>query len=488
MAKSARRKPDRFSVKSGLENALTGLFVALIVSIIVYLTPIARFGSDLTQKILLATSAEGGPAGAVQAGSNPALPVNWVFVDLGGRFCADNDGGAHCPPARVRTDRVALARLLAGIRSHRPRLIVLDVATEPAGPEEDTALIALLTQSGSPILLSWSPSGEDIYNRDGGQASLRYDAEKFLCDPDACAFPDARYFPSLRRISDGTARWLTSEFLLVSARGNRAPVVPSISRAAALVARSSPNAPWALVERAMAGKAQDQGCAQMTAPACAEAFRKTQRVFSFAPVQEGSSRTESIQWDSTSFTHYTPDIDADVVTMPRAMRDAVVVVGDSRASAGDRTWSAAGAVSGAELILNDTRQFMIAPPRPTPGIFQYLWSESPFLLMGFCAVFLITARFGEQETVPPKTIVPAIRGFGRALALLVLATAGIALLYAVFLWLTGISPGAPPDIATPFVGMLLEAFLDLMHKLTTFVELVVKRLIECILARLGKVP
>lgn len=482
---SRRRRSQRFAWKSGAEEALTGLFVALVVSILIFSTPISRFGIDFSQKILLGLDIEGGALGQTPASMQDA-PADWVFVDLGGRFCGSQDGGALCPPRQLRTDRTALAGLLAQVRAQKPRLIILDVATEPVGEREDAALVALLNQPGSPILLSWSPMGEDTHTQQDGQATLGYDPARFLCDPAACLFPNARYFPSLRRISGTTARWLTPEFRTVSVEGDRALIVPSISRAAAHVARAPASSPWSLIDAAANAKVPDIGCDRISPAECATAYRQTQRIFSFAPVAQGAKRTDAHAWNALTFTHYTPDPNPVPGTLPRTLGGAVVVVGDSRESARDRTWSAVGSVSGAEIILNDARQFLIAPPRPTPGLLAYIWSESPFLLMGFLAVFLVSSRLARHQSSAPTRIGQAARALGRPTAVLLLAMLTTALFYVAYLWLSGISPGAPPDIVTPFIGTMLEGFLELMHRLTTFVQLLAKRLIESVEARFRK--
>lgn len=466
----------RFQWSTGLEEAMVGLFIALMVSLLVYSTPISQFGPDISQKILLGINAEGGALGTDPHATNPQPPANWVFVDLGGRFCGSEEGGNLCPPARIRTDRTALAGLLESVRSHHPRAIILDVLTEPAGGQEDAALLALLSQPGAPILLAWSPSREQVHSGPDDQVSLVYDPARFLCDPRACTFPNARYFPSLLRITDGKARWLSPDFRATSSQGDTSLVIPSISRATALVAMSPANAPWQLVDRAASGAPGIGRCGELVLTACTSEYRETQRVFSFAPVQAGANRTSASLWDSISFTHYVPDADPIPEAMPRALNDAIVIIGDSRESAGDRTWSAVGSTSGAELILNDVRQYIVASPHPAPGLFASVLHELPFLLIGFVIVFIANAIFPGRSH-GSHSISGALRAFGHAFMVMLLSVVLTAMSFAAYLWLRGVHPGVPVDVVTPFVGMMLASFFEAMHRLTIIVQLTVRRAI-----------
>jgi CHASE2 domain len=466
----------RFQWRIGLEEAAVGLFVALMVSLLVYSTPIAQFGPDISQKVLLATSAEGGALGTDPHGDGQYLPTGWIFVDLGGRFCGSEDGGSLCPPARPRTDRAALAALLEHIRSRNPRVIVFDVFTEPASSQEDAALIAQLSRPGPPVLLAWSPASDQVHVAPDGALSLTYDPAHFLCDPRACAFPSARYFPSVNRITGGDARLMSPEFRITSSEGDYSAAIPSLARAGALVATSPAESPWQLVDRAIRGQAGIGRCGNLSPADCSGEYRETQRAFTFAPVAPGTPRTSTVIWESLNYTHYVPDADPVPETMPRALEGAVVVIGDSRTSARDRTWSAVGSVSGAELILNEIRQFAIAPPYPAPGLIASIGHELPFLLIGFVIVFLLNGFFpGSGHEA--HGIRAASRAFVHAFLILVAGLVLTTIFFGAYLWTRGLHLGAPIDVVTPFVGVMLASFFEMMHRLTAIVQLAVRRAI-----------
>ncbi len=478
--------------QAALVKAISGIVVALIVSVLVYASPIATYGYDTSQKLILAAGAPGGALGqenADEGAGASAIPTAWYFVDLSGRFCQSENGGSLCPPSQIRTDRKALAQLLATIRVHGPRVVVLDVATRPAG-DEDADLIRVLNTPGPPVLLGWIPDVDDIHDLTGELTQLVYRPGDLLCDPSSCAeLKYARYFPALRQMTGPTARWLVADYS-VGFENGRAYRVPSIGLAAAMIARR-PRAiapRWEDFASLSAGSVLPQACRAAWTETCLRFYRSTTRIFSFAPVKTGTKLSSASGSNAVSFTHLVPAPDTDAIS--GSIKDAVVVIGDSRYSAGDRTWSPIGEVSGAELILNEIRQFAVAPPQPNSGVVRHLFAESPFLLIGFAAIFLVQLwahsrrKEPEFDTARPAGSSAAImvRGTSILLFAALLSAAGFALL----LWFRGIEPGSPPDIVTPFIGILLENFLELLLSLMTLTHRIVEQGVEKLRTLLAK--
>ncbi len=460
----------RLQWRQAFTPALSGLFVAVVVSLLIYSTPLAQFGADASQRLMLGLNLGGGALGAPNQTMKPHSPTNWVFVDLGGRFCGGESGGRLCPPARANTDRNALANLLSKLRARQPRLIILDVATKPV-PDEDEALLALLKRSGAPILLAWNPDSDHLQTDPSGNVSLVSERQNFLCDPFACRFPAARYFPSLRRMSGPTARRLAADYAVADTEGAATRRVPSIAHAAAMIAQAPGDAPFALLDAAPETPTvrAARNCPDVDARTCSMMFAETERVFSFKPVDPSVPRTDGESWPPLAFLHYVPDANPITDSLPRDLTDAVIVVGDSRESAGDRTWAVTGEVSGAELILNDSRQFLLAGPHPKPGLFAHLRSEIPFLLVGFAALLIIQACLGHHAQ-RPRGFRANIVTVSRTAALLLLTMVVTALAFAGLLWMRGIDTGAPTDLVTPFLGIVLESLLDTVHQSIGIVE------------------
>ncbi|MDB5423535.1 MAG: hypothetical protein JWQ29_951 [Phenylobacterium sp.] len=481
----ARTQIDRrHALVSAAIEAVVGLVITLALAAIVYSSNLNQAGADLSQRLLLALSAPGGALGVARHDEDHALrapPQTWVFVDLGGAFCNPGQGAQRCPPYRLRTDREALSRLLAKVLEQGPRVVVLDVLTDRAadGDVGDAALRKVLSQARRPVLLAWSPNEAP---RAAGRPLLNaLDQQLLFPLGGADGFPNARYLPAMKHMSGPAARQLGPDYDVASEGSiSRAP---GIAYAAALVARSPDADPWALVRRFDTARQSDL-CPIRPASGC-EPWRRTDRVFSFPATKPDSDPVEVLADRAPAFVRVTPGLEE---PLPASLAGAVVVIGNSQ-SEGDRSWSAVGDVSGAELILNDIRQFAAAPPEPAPPAAVHLLHEWPFFLAGAVAMFfgnaVVNLRWPHPPPRPPGTR-PSL-GHTLRLALQSASRLGLTALLSIALFLPvaiygGGHFGRPPDFVTPFVGILLDSLFELLHRSSQFLH----RLLHALL--LGRAP
>ncbi len=456
-------------MESAIE-AIVGLLIAVIISTATFSSGIRQIGTDLSQRLLLWLDSPGGalgPATATRA-SRPSS-ATWVFLDLGGAFCRPDGRKARCPPDTRRTDRSALSQILVKVRQAHPRLVVLDVETD-AGPDTtagDQKLLAELSRPGPPVLLAWLPNG---YPRDSGRTALTPRDQALLFAPDNQNAPAyGRYFPAMKRMNGPAARQLEPDYDVVSRDGARR--TPAIAYAAAMVIRSPSQRPWDMLDRFPADP-NSRACPPQPRVDC-WAFRHTERVFSFPVVRADGPRRLSLADRTPAFLPLAPDVGDE---LPPQLNDAVVVIGDSRPDAGDTTWSAIGNITGAELILNDIRQYLEAPPVPEASIGSRLLAEWPFLMAGAIAIFLAQASVDLRWPSPgAKSAASQVGSASMALALrtvgkLALTMVASATLFAVLLKVIPPRPGEPPDLFTPFLAILLERTFELMHHSSLFLQ------------------
>jgi hypothetical protein len=435
-------------------RALVSVFVATVLSLLVYLSPFREAGSDLSQRLLLLFDAPGGAVGVDTALKvRGARPRDWILVDIGERFCDLGNGGVACPPESARTDRAALALLVEAIRAQRPRLVVVSLATDTKiETPGDDLLRATLRKPGAPVLLAWSPqTGIASPNREG-VSIIHFTATDSLLPP-AESLPAARYFPAIQHTDGQHARLLVPYYLV--ATDTHREMVPSLAFAAALVALSDSSDPWSLVDQFKPSKVDDETTQQCRAQdaGCAKWFGKTERAFSFLPFVPG---LEARYASPSAPLRLTPP--AMGAQFGERMTDSVVVIGDTRAVAGGRFWSAIGNVSAAELILNDIRQFSESRPHPKPTLRQRLAHEVPFLIVGGLAVWFVGRHFAHAA----RAISPLLSSIAEFFAI----TVTTVVLFVGLLYLGRKHLGIPPDFVTPFFAMLAEKSFELMHRAT----------------------
>jgi hypothetical protein len=319
--------------------------------------------------------------------------------------------------------------------------------------------------------LSWGPREVEVPAAGGGRSTLVSHEDNFL-PLSAKAKRNARYLPALRRLNGPTARFLTPDYDILDSQTGARGTSPGIAFGAAMIAadpdRAESNLDAFGAVRTSTAKAPTASCVRYPSQACLDAYRRTQRVFSFLPVRsdEGAETPSG----PPKPNYLAPHGDGTDLS-PSRLEDSIVVIGDSRASAGDRTWTAVGDASGSEVILNDIRQFLLADPAPdlSPGC--EMLGEWPFFCLGFLALFLSSAfalrlwprphrDAGAAETL--TDLWPAIlRSTARLILSFVLAT----VFFAIFVRVRPVDNRSIPNFMAPFFALLLENLFEWLHRL-----------------------
>jgi hypothetical protein len=472
-ARAPVRTPDwRALVRLALVRALISTIIALAGTVLFYVADWRHFGADISQSVYVQF-----PGGALGAGldansqTGPASADRWALVDIGPRFCAGGDSSPSiCPPETSRTDPLALARLVRWIAAQEPRVVVVDIEAIRT-PDELRSVSGLLKSIGrpSPPVLVALPFEEPV-SAPGNKPAI-------LIEPRAAELVAAsrgtsiRFHPSQIRAPVPVARSLLTEVGVVGD--------PSLERLdtlsfAAAMALRAPSAH----DGSLAWGGHGEKCRPMSDP-CRARFEATERLFSFRPVtpaDDPEARVEIDRQSAGDFQYaYVPAPAADLLDqVPRngALQGSVVLVGDTRYSANDRPWTALGDVSGAELQLNDIRQFaMLAPAPDTLG--SYLAGEAPLLAAGFLAVMtielLLAVRRSRRPEVARDSLLYPLRSLW-SLLLILLASALVAIVY-----IRIHHPhGRLTDFVTPFIALpaftLCEFFLNLFAWVKTRFE------------------
>jgi hypothetical protein len=454
--------------------ALVATFIATFASLLVYLTDYRYRGSDISQSLL--SEFPGGPLGpgAGHGRAAPAAPgaisppTNWIFLDLGPRFCAPGEDGIlpSCPP-EARTDPLRLARLIGWVARAAPRVLVVDVNVVRTRAELrvlEVSLAALPVRV--PIVIALPIEGARLSGPAGDPV--------IGVSEETAALLELRQGSTIRLLpatiwpSSPVSRRLMPDVRVVGAGPLRR--VPTLSFGAALVAVAPPQAPFADVDQFAAATDAGAGsgtCAHLTAPRCAADFRASERVFSFpvVPPADGEEDAEAERHSAEQFLYlYLPaPRTAEVGLPPADIRDAVVVIGDSRGAAEDHHFTALGEADGAEIVLNDIRQFVASQPVPAGGLGSYMWNELPYLGLGFLAVSSIEGVRSHRRTRRPrpkrKAFLNLLSGIGQLLVISSLT----AVLFVLYLLVGG--RHGPPDFVTPFATLLLGSAIELLFRM-----------------------
>lgn len=451
-----------------LRETLVGMLFALTAApFIFWVGDSGRLTSDWSQRIHFLRDAKGGALG--EGGTpNPAVPKSWYFVDLNGAFCNPGGDTKRCPPDLANTDHVALADLLENILAQKPRLVIVDILLAKSGAaKDDEILLGALQKSKIPVLLSWAPRAGPL---DTLTMGARDDALLFSLDP-AKAPNNVRYLPAIKSMTGSTARYLHPYHTVALA--DHVANFPSIAYGAALVLASSPENPFKRLDNF--NMAHGPQCGVWKVTHCSD-YMLTQRIFSFprrAPHEDvlyvGNhndpyfARVESV--DSN------PGAEA-------ALKDAVVIVGNSDFAAGDQAWSALGDVSGAELILNDTRQYLINPANPQKGFLtnfaNSVIEEWAFYLLSAVSIFLtecfVDTRWPlREERSGHDTLGSAARQFLRSLGKLLIGVFLSFQIYGLYLFFR---PTATVDFVSPFFGGLIQFSIELLFQIKKLFDIV----------------
>jgi CHASE2 domain-containing sensor protein len=158
----------------------------------------------------------------------------------------------------------------------------------------------------------------------------------------------------------------------------------------------------------------------------------------------------------------------DRTPIAQELAESVVLIGDTRSTSHDHHWTAIGAVSGAEIHLNDIRQFSMMKPAPdTLG--DYLASEMPLLMAGFFAVLLVEIWLSFRRNHKPGLEKTSFRYLVSVFWSLLLIGLVLTIVAAAFMRLHDFH-GRVPDIVTPFVALFLFTATESLCRLVMWIE------------------
>jgi hypothetical protein len=464
--------PKRAS--AALPAAFASILFSAAVTVLLFFGGAYDWGADQSQWVL-ARIAPGGalgerPSAASDGGRARTGPVTWAIVDLGPKLCAPMDGAKpRCPPWRERTALDPIVSATRWVAARKPRLIVVDIMAAGSAGEADR-LEAALGGLGVPILMALPVDFQN--SADGVIPTLSFDETSRTL---AGRRGSVRYVHAAVRSKGPSERNLLPVFR--SPEGVNATLVPTLAYAVAMA--------LGLPDDCQVDPRQSH------ASDCLRRFAQTRRVFSFPPVKPADGRDgyEPISRFSkhVSFRYLAAPRAEETLDAPEDLAGAVVLIGDTRWQHGeDRFSTGIGNISGAELQLNDIRQFAVAHPAPAGGLGAALWSELPFLGMGFAAVWLTQMIFRKDTPRPPDvpgaSLLQRLRsrakaGIERILRkVLVVAVAALltVLAFATYLYLTP-RDGRPPDFVMPFFGILLGFFLETLADVAGRLDRALKR-------------
>lgn len=455
--------------------ALLATLIAAFASLLVYLTDYRYRGSDISQTLLseFDGGALGPGSGQERAGSGAheapiPPPTKWVFVDLGPRFCAPGEDGSlpSCPP-ESRTDPARLRELIGWAARAAPRVVVVDVnlvltRAELRQLEESLAALPVWV----PIVLPLPIGDAELSGEEGDPVIGLSEETAALLEPREGS--NIRLLPATIWPPNPVSRRLMPDVRVAGAGPLRR--IPTLSYGAALVAAAPPQAPFrdvdgfaAITDAGAAGDA----CGRLASPRCRLEFRSSERVFSF-PAAAPADSEEHGQVDRRPAAHflylYLPaPRTSDVGPPPADLRDAIVLIGNSRRAAGDNHFTALGETSGAEIVLNDIRQFVAAHPVPAGGLGTYLWNELPYLVLGFIAICGVEGARETRRARRPRASRRVWRNLLGGIVRLVVIGFLTAVLFALYLAVA--APHGPPDFVTPFATLLLGSMIELLFRL-----------------------
>jgi len=465
--------------------------------LVFWITDKAHATLDWSQRLYFLFDRPGGALGVPQA--KAAAPRRWYFIDLNGGFCRPAPESGRCPPVLAHTDQDALAMLLRNVLAQGPRLVVLDVlihdlrsetsaarcqntgkSTDHCQAKDGQLLADLLASARVPVLLSWFPSSGR-----SDDATLSAENDTLLYSLDGSNAPShVRYLPAIKALTGPSAL-----YLLPTARvalRDRVLDLPTIAFGAALVLASSTGEQFKTVE-AFSRDANKSRCELLLSFDCDE-YETTRRIFSFPPRPPHSDEVYLSRSKNPYYARIIPDLDDPFLgRLGRGlMSDAVIVIGNSDPAAGDQTWSALGGVSGAEIIMNDIRQYLVSPPEPErgflPGLFAWLYSERYFYCLSFVAILvteiLVDLRWPKVQrdtretqaqtalsTAPSPAAHAAVHEFTWRHLVRAISKLGIEVILSFLLYGFAIHWQSLVDVVSPFFGGLVQALIETVHQI-----------------------
>jgi hypothetical protein len=464
-----------------LIKASISVFIALVGALLFYLSDLRHWGADLSQSVYVQFA--GGGLGSGRSAANrrggDALSATerWTLVDIGPRFCeqASDAAASICPPETARTDPRAVARLLRWVAAQRPRMIVVDIEAIRSVEELRYAsgLLRTLGRARLPSILVALPF-EERGSADGKQPAILVDprTSQMLAASFETPF---RFHPTQIRAPAPVARTLLTQVRVLGdpSLGN----LDTLSFAAARTVRGNGSDAAGHGASADARHRGGEGsdCNSLAAPRCRSLYELSERAFSFRPVTAADDPDARVEIDyqaAPGFQYaYVPAPAPwmlDRVPADGPVRDSIVLIGDTRYSAQDRPWTAIGDVSGAELQLNDVRQFWMARPAPDT-LASYMWGEMPLVASGFLVVLLVEALLAERRARRPKVEKTSFRYPLQRLWSLLFIGMGSTMVAMVFI-LAHRSEGRATDFVTPFLCLLVFTLLEFFISVVGWVE------------------
>lgn len=452
-------------LKRALLEAALALVLAVPLTMIVYAIGGAQFGADVSQRIIAALQ------------RSPLAIVEWreggddrsfVLLDIDLQSCE----GRRAPC--TITDPLKGARLadvLRAVRAEGPELVIVDAfvagsAAVRSGAVDtkrmpgqqggaaalDPALRAELKRAGAPVLIAWTA---DRSRRDPEHRALRIDGED-LAVLRPGEFEQARFFPAFF-VGGAISRRLTPSVCLIDGDGVFS-VTPTLPYAAALALRYGGTK---ALDRFPMPASSDAGrkaaCSAIPGDPLSRQFAASERVFSAGSIRpedtRSADRIRGVDWVHRKFAADRRG------SLPR-LEGKVVLIGSADPDAGDLHSTALGQMSGSEIILNDTRQFLVAEPAPSGNVISRTKGKWPFFLAGAIAVLLAHFLFPA-----PLGSLPWLRRSGRRLLHTIAPPFFIAIAFGILLGLDRHLLHSPPDFVTPFLALLAETLFELLFGL-----------------------
>lgn len=454
-----------------IREALVVFVVAFLVTASVYAIGLRGHGADLSQRLIVAASQS--PLRFVPPRQDVAVaPRSWVLIDVVLDPCTR--AGPRCDPAAsLKGDR--LAHLLRRVREAGPRLVIVDVLLASAGgPGLSDALKREFNAPGPPILVAWD-ARKSMHER-GLPLVFADRADEEIVDPQA--FRYARFLPAF--VSGRPQARNLLPFVCVQGSTGRARAVPTLPYGGALIASGRTKDVATLDRTDLLGSLEATAGAPQCEALPAKSFATTKRIFSAGSLRAAGDESASNYWLSAGkWLHFRPRADGDAALPLRVINNGVVVIGSASLDAADTHWTALGDMTGAEIVLNDVRQYALTEPRPDPGYLPTLLGKWPLLLAGLVAAFIISVVWPlrEAEASSETSLRPfsdRLRAAVASAAKLILTLLLTAAFFVLILWQMPYHLGAPPDFVTPFFALGIEGLFEFAFRFILAIRLLLR--------------
>ena len=134
-------------------------------------------------------------------------------------------------------------------------------------------------------------------------------------------------------------------------------------------------------------------CLPILSAGCLAQYANTRRIFSFPGQLKKQQYRQSDDASGYLYLYLTPRLQRPS-GLTGDLKDAIVLIGNSTDET-DQHDTAVGRMSGAELQLNDIRQFALTPPIGHVAVWRMIWDERAFYVAGFI-VSLIVYSLGHR--------------------------------------------------------------------------------------------